>query len=1066
MGKINKVILLGSGALQIGQAGEFDYSGSQAIKAMKEEGIKTILINPNIATIQTSEQLADKVYFYPVTTEFVEKIIEKEKPDGILLSFGGQTALNCGIDLEEKGILKKHNVQVLGTQVSTINDTEDRDLFVQRMNEIGVDVPVSKAVTTTKNAIKEAERIGYPVIIRSAFSLGGQGSSICHNSKEMEELASSALSRTKQILIEEYLGGWKEVEYEVMRDSFDNTITICNMENFDPMGIHTGESIVIAPSQTLTNYDYHYLREISIKIIRHIGVVGECNVQFAYNPYKNEYRVIELNPRLSRSSALASKATGYPIAFIAGKLGVGYSLTELKNSITRKTTACFEPSLDYVVVKIPRWDLNKFNKVSTTLGSEMKSVGEVMAIGKNFEESIQKAARMLQVGLYGVVSNDIKVSNLEKLIKTPTDKRLFAIAKALKKGYTVEKINKLSGINKWFLAKLKNIVEMENKLYELKQYSNLDKDILLEAKKLGFSDKQLSVIFNCNEAEITRFRHKKGLRPTIKQIDTLAAEFPAKTNYLYLTYHGEKDDIGFGDDRPVIVLGGGAYRIGSSVEFDWCCVSCAETLKKSGQKTVMINYNPETVSTDYDICDKLYFDELSAEAVIEVYQKEKASGIVISMGGQIPNNLALKLHEHNVKILGTKAQDIDRAESRHKFSEILDKIGVDQPQWKELKNISEAKKFAQKVGYPVLIRPSYVLSGSAMNVAYNETELENYLNLASHVSKEHPVVVSKFFTNTKEIEMDAVAKKGEVVAYAISEHVENAGVHSGDATLVLPPQKTYLETVRRVKKRTRQIAKELNINGPFNIQFLAKDNMLKVIECNLRASRSFPFVSKIMNCNMIEIATKVIINENFKVPQLSLDKDYVGVKAPQFSYARLKGADPVLDVEMTSTGEVGCIGENLSEALLLAMLSTGFKTPKKGILLSIGGEKNKYNMLKTVRRLNEFGLEIFATTKTSDFLTSYNIKNTKVKNGSEKDSDASRIVKDKLADFVINIPSIENREDVTPGYLLRRTCIDYNVPLITNVQLAKTFVKAFTSVDIHKIEPKSWDEFIKSTKNY
>lgn len=1064
MGKIKKVLLLGSGALQIGQAGEFDYSGSQAIKAMKEEGVKTILINPNIATIQTSEHLADKVYFYPVTTDFVEKVIEKEKPDGILLSFGGQTALNCGIELEEKGILKKHNVEVLGTQVSTINNTEDRDLFVQQMHEIGVDVPKSRAVTTTNKAIKEAENIGYPVIVRSAFSLGGQGSSICNNSKEMEDVASSALSRTKQILIEEYLGGWKEVEYEVMRDSHDNTITICNMENFDPMGIHTGESIVVAPSQTLTNHDYHFLREVSIKIIKHIGVVGECNVQFAYNPNKDEYRVIELNPRLSRSSALASKATGYPIAFIAAKLGLGYSLTELKNSITQKTTACFEPALDYVVVKIPRWDLNKFSKVSTTLGSEMKSVGEVMAIGKNFEESIQKAARMLQVGLYGVVCNDIKISNMDKLIKTPTDKRLFAIAKAIKKGHSVSRINKLSGIDKWFLYKVKNLVEMETFLQSHNDYKELEKETLLNAKKLGFSDKQLSVIFNCTESEITKLRHRKGLRPVIKQIDTLAAEFPAKTNYLYLTYHGQYDDVEFSDNKPVMVLGGGAYRIGSSVEFDWCCVSCVETLRKSGHTTIMINYNPETVSTDYDVCDKLYFDELSVESVLEVYQKEKASGIIISMGGQIPNNLALKLHEHNVKILGTKPHDIDRAESRHIFSKILDKIGVDQPDWKELKSVPDAKKFAKKAGYPVLIRPSYVLSGSAMNVAYNEAELENYLNLASHVSQEHPVVVSKFFTNTKEIEMDAVAKKGEVVAYAISEHIENAGVHSGDASLVLPPQKTYLETVRRVKKRTKEIAKELNINGPFNIQFLAKDNMLKVIECNLRASRSFPFSSKIMNFNLIETATKVIMNENFEKPDQSLDKNYVGVKAPQFSYARLKGADPVLDVEMTSTGEVGCIGENLSEALLLSMLSTGYNIPQNGVLLSIGGEKNKYNMLKTARRLSESNFNIYATENTSDFLTSHGIKNTKVSINDNSDA-ASEVVKKGKADFVINVPSIENKEEVTPGYLLRRLCIDYNVSLITNIQLAKSFVKAFSTINAEDIRPISWDEFING-KNY
>ncbi|MGM5481877.1 MAG: carbamoyl-phosphate synthase (glutamine-hydrolyzing) large subunit [Nanobdellota archaeon] len=1066
MGKaIKKILLLGSGALQIGQAGEFDYSGSQAIKAMKEEGVKTILINPNIATIQTSKELADKVYFYPVTPGFVEKIIKKEKPEGILLSFGGQTALNCGIELEKKGILEKYNVKVLGTQVSTINNTEDRDLFCNEMNKIGIDIPKSKAVKTTKQALTAAEDIGYPIILRSAFSLGGQGSKICHTKDDLEETASSALSRTKQILIEEYLGGFKEIEYEVMRDSHDNAITICNMENFDPMGIHTGESIVVAPSQTLSNDDYHFLREISIRIIRHIGVVGECNVQFAYNPDKKEYRVIELNPRLSRSSALASKATGYPIAFIAAKLGLGYALTELKNSITRTTTACFEPALDYIVTKIPRWDLNKFNKVSTTLGSEMKSVGEVMAIGRSFEESLQKAVRMLQVGLYGIVGNEIKLGDLKELISKPTDKRLFAISKAIKKGYKVENISKDSGIDKWFLYKIKNIVEIQERLKNIKQLKYIDKETLVQAKKAGFSDKQISVIFNCTEKEISKTRHLKGIFPKVKQIDTLAAEFPAKTNYLYLTYHATEDDIAAEKDRPVMVLGGGAYRIGSSVEFDWCCVSCAETLKKEGYKTIMINYNPETVSTDYDIYDKLYFDELSVETITEIYKKENSQGAIISMGGQIPNNLALKLDENNVKILGTNPKDIDRAESRHKFSKILDKIGIDQPQWKELKTISEAKRFAKKVDYPVLIRPSYVLSGSAMNVAYNESELENYLNLASHVSKEHPVVISKFFINTKEIEMDAVAKKGEIISYAISEHIENAGVHSGDATLVLPPQKTYLETIRKVKKRTRQIAKELKINGPLNIQFLAKDNMLKVIECNLRASRSFPFASKIMGCNLIEIATKAIMQKEFSAPKLSLDKDYVGVKAPQFSYARLKGADPVLDVEMTSTGEVGCIGNSLAEALLLSMISTGYRIPEKGVLLSIGGEKNKYNMLKTARRINDLGLKIFATTNTSKFLDKYGINNELVEN-TLKNQQVKRIITEKEVDFVINIPSIENREDTTPGYILRRLCIDYNCPLITNVQLAKSFVKSFCTKNPKNIMPKSWDEFIEDTKNY
>lgn len=1062
--KMKKILLLGSGALKIGEAGEFDYSGSQAIKALKEEGIKVVLVNPNIATIQTSEGFADEIYFLPVTPYFVAKIIEKERPDGLMLSFGGQTALNCGVALTDQGVLKKYNVKVVGTPVKTIKDTEDRDLFVQRMHEIGLKVPENKAVTTVKQALIAAEKITYPVILRVAFALGGKGSGLAHNKKELEKLATQSLSSAQQVLIEKYLGGWKEIEYEVVRDSDNNCITVCNMENFDPLGIHTGESIVVAPSQTLTNREYHLLREISLKAIRHLGIIGECNIQFAVDPHSEDYRIIEVNARLSRSSALASKATGYPLAFVATKLSLGHSLSELPNSITKVTKSCFEPALDYVVVKIPRWDLQKFSKVSRQISSEMKSVGEVMAIGRTFEESFQKAIRMLDIGMNGLVANQLQISSrkdIETELRAPTDMRAYVIAQALGKGLTVEKISQISGIDPWFLYKIENIVNVAKEISKT-PLMRLSPALMLKAKQLGFSDKQISIILKTKEELVKDYRWKKKIRPVVKQIDTLAAEYPAITNYLYLTYNGSEDDIEF-NKKPVVVLGSGTYRIGSSVEFDWCCVTAINTAKKIGKPTVMINYNPETVSTDYDICDRLYFEELSFESVQEIYAKEKPEGLIISMGGQIPNTLAMKCYNKSMRVLGTSPLKIDQAEDRHKFSALLDKLGVDQPAWKQLTTLSQATKFADDVKYPVLIRPSYVLSGAAMNVALNKKDLVQYLKDASSVSKEHPVVISKFITGAKEIEIDAVAVKGDLKVWAISEHVENAGVHSGDATVVLPPQKTYLETVRRIKKVSKRIAKSLNITGPFNIQFIAKENEIKVIECNLRASRSFPFVSKVTKTNFIDLATKGILGEEVKAPDgfSALDLDYVGVKAPQFSFSRLKGADPILAVEMSSTGEVGCLGKDLHEAFLKSIISTGFAVPQKAVLLSIGGEKNKVNFLPSVKQLHKMGFEIYATEHTAQFYKSHGIPAKMVykAHNLHKKNNVVNLITLQEVDLVINITDALTRKFAEDDYVIRRNAVDFSIPLVTNPQIAKLFVNSISRLGMEDLKIKPWSEY-------
>ncbi len=1063
---------MGSGALKIGQAGEFDYSGSQAIKALKEEGIKSVLVNPNIATIQTSEGLADKVYFLPVNAYFVEKVIQKERPDGIFLSFGGQTALNCGVELFEKGILEKYKVQVLGTPVMAIQKTEDRDLFNKELGKIGVSVPRSRACTTRAEAVKAAKEIGFPLMIRAAFALGGQGSGFAHNSKELDNMLEIAFAYSPQVLVEENLKGWKEVEYEVVRDRTDNCITVCNMENFDPLGIHTGESIVVAPSQTLTNHEYHKLREIALKVIRHLGIVGECNIQYALDPKSDDYRVIEVNARLSRSSALASKATGYPLAHVAAKLALGYTLPELKNAVTKTTTACFEPALDYLALKIPRWDLNKFRMVSKEITSEMKSVGEIMALGRSFEEVMQKGLRMLQVGLHGLVANEdvkIKSDEIEQDIKCPTPKRILVIAEALRKGYTVEQIAKLSGIDAWFLDKLKNIVELEK---TLKKAKTITPDLMLEAKRKGFSDKQIGFIKKKEELDVRKQRKKMGIFPSIKQIDTMAAEYPANTNYLYLTYHGDGNDIVAGKKKKIIVLGSGAYCIGSSVEFDWGCVNAVETVAREGYETVMINYNPETVSTDYDICDKLYFDELSLERVLDIYEFENeeikgknVTGVVISTGGQVPNTLAMKLHKAGVRTLGTSPNNIDRAENRHKFSQMLDKLEIDQPKWQELARKSDIYKFVEDVGYPVLVRPSYVLSGAAMSVAYDQVALDTFLGKAVKISKEAPVVVSKFETGAKEIEVDAVAYKGDVVIYAISEHIENAGVHSGDATIVLPPQKLYMETIRRVKVITKQIAKELEISGPFNIQFLAKSNRVMVIECNLRSSRSFPFSSKVTGYNFIEIATesmlaattgkmskrgeKLLKYKSYK----TLDLDHVAVKAPQFSFPRLKGADPVLGVEMASTGEVGCFGEDLYEALLKAMISVGFELPKKGILFSVGSVGDKADMLPVAQRFAEMGFKLFATEGTADFFQENGLKVKKVyKIFTKKHPNVIDAMSGLGIDLIVNIPRSYSRSNVTDGYLIRRKSVDLNIPLITNVQIAKIMVEALMTYGVDDLK--------------
>ncbi len=1080
--KPKKVLVLGSGALKIGEAGEFDYSGSQAIKALKEEGIKTVLINPNIATNQTSRELADEVYFLPVNPYFVEKVIAKEKPDSILLSFGGQTALNCGLELEKTGILKKYNVRVLGTPVRAIQATEDRELFKVELDAVNVRYPKSTACENEANARKAAETIGYPVIVRAGFALGGKGSGLAYNEKELNALIEVAFAFSPQVLVEECLKGWKEIEYEVVRDQYDNCVTVCNMENFDPLGIHTGESIVIAPSQTLSNEEYHMLREISIRTIRHLGIIGECNIQYALDPTSMEYRVIEVNARLSRSSALASKATGYPLAYIAAKLALGYHLSDIKNSITKTTSAFFEPALDYVALKIPRWDLGKFKKVSQEISTEMKSVGEIMALGRSFEEVIQKGLRMLQIGLHGFVANE-KVSfdfadrkTLEQAIKVPTPKRVVAVAAALRMGLSPQEINKLSGIDIWFLTKLQNIVEMEKTLAKtsLKQLSH---DVLLQAKKYGFSDKQIATLTKSSEMEVRALRKKHAVLPVVKQIDTLGAEYPADTNYLYVTYHGTKSDSTAraktdGNRKKVMVLGGGAYAIGTSVEFDWCSVTAVQTLKKMGYETIMVNYNPETVSTDYDMCDNLYFDELSLERVLDIVEAEKPFGVIISTGGQVANNLAIKLHNAGVNILGTSPSDIDKAEDRHKFSALLDTLKIDQPQWKELKSLESIEAFAEKVGYPLLVRPSYVLSGAAMSVARNKVELEDYLTKATNISADggdgktaSSVVVSKFEVGAKEIEIDAVAHKGELVIYAISEHIENAGVHSGDATIVLPPQKLYFETIKRIKNIAKAIAKNLNISGPFNMQFLAKNNDVKVIECNLRASRSFPFASKVTGYNFIEIATYSMlnhphINELKKVKYVTLDLEHVGVKAPQFSFSRLKGADPVLGVEMASTGEVACFGDDMYEALLKAMISTGFVIPKKNILVSIGRIEDKVAFLPAAQMLVSQGFNLFATEGTAEFLKENGLTATVLHKARDKKSpNILDAISSKKVDLVIDIPKSYSHDEVTDGYLIRRRAIDSNIPLITNVQVARAVIEALKRYSLDTLPVKDWGEY-------
>jgi carbamoyl-phosphate synthase large subunit len=1069
---IKKVLLLGSGALKIGEAGEFDYSGSQALKALREEGIYTVLINPNIATVQTSEGVADQIYFLPVQPYFVERVIEKERPDGILLAFGGQTALNCGVALFKSGVLEKHHVRVLGTPVQAIMDTEDRELFVEKLNEIDVKTIKSEACEDIEHARAAAKNLGYPVIIRAAYALGGLGSGFCDNEEELDKLAEKAFSFSPQVLVEKSLKGWKEIEYEVVRDRYDNCITVCNMENFDPLGIHTGESIVIAPSQTLSNSEYHKLRALSIKIIRHIGIVGECNVQYAFDPQSEDYRVIEVNARLSRSSALASKATGYPLAFVAAKLGMGYGLFELKNSVTKTTSAFFEPALDYVVCKIPRWDLSKFRGVDKELGSSMKSVGEVMAIGRNFEEAIQKGLRMIGQGMHGFVENkELEIEDIDAALREPTDKRVFIISKAMHKGYTIDQIHELTKIDLWFLQKLHHIIDIDERMKALKNVNNLGEDLLREAKVYGFTDFQIAravgldtEIHGMAKASlvIRNLRKRYGILPVVKQIDTLAAEYPAQTNYLYLTYAGVSHDIKFENDkRSIIVLGSGAYRIGSSVEFDWCGVQALNTIRKEGYRSVMINYNPETVSTDYDMCDRLYFDELTFERVMDIIDLESPYGVIVSTGGQIPNNLAMRLDEQHVPILGTKAKDIDNAEDRAKFSTMLTENGINQPEWSALTSMDDIDQFVDRVGFPVLVRPSYVLSGAAMNVCSNEEELERFLKLAANVSEDHPVVVSKFIEHAKEIEMDAVAKDGEILAYAISEHIEFAGVHSGDATIQFPPQKIYVETVRRIKRVSRQIAKALHINGPFNIQYMARENDILVIECNLRASRSFPFVSKVLKINLIELATKVMLGLPVEKPNKNLfDLDYVGIKASQFSFNRLQKADPVLGVDMASTGEVGCLGDDTNQALLKSMLSVGHRIPKKNILLSTGGAKQKAEMLDAAKMLVENGYKLFATGGTSKYLTDNGISNTLVYWPSEEmQPQALDMLHHKEIDMVVNIPKNLTAGELTNGYKIRRAAIDLNVPLITNSRLASAFIYAFCTVKLDDIDIKSWSEY-------
>lgn len=1070
---IKKVLLLGSGALKIGEAGEFDYSGSQALKALREEGVETVLINPNIATVQTSEGVADQIYFLPVQPYFVERVIEKERPDGILLSFGGQTALNCGVELYKSGVLEKYGVRVLGTPVQAIMDTEDRELFVERLNEIDVKTIKSEACENIEQARKAASELGYPVIIRAAYALGGLGSGFCDNEEELDRLAEKAFSFSPQVLVEKSLKGWKEIEYEVVRDRYDNCITVCNMENFDPLGIHTGESIVIAPSQTLTNSEYHKLRALSIKIIRHIGIVGECNVQYAFDPKSEDYRVIEVNARLSRSSALASKATGYPLAFVAAKLGLGYGLFELKNSVTKTTSAFFEPALDYVVCKIPRWDLSKFRGVDRELGSSMKSVGEVMAIGRNFEEAIQKGLRMIGQGMHGFVENkELEIADIDEALRDPTDNRVFVISKAMHRGYTIDQIHELTKIDKWFLYKLKHIIDIDEALKRCKSVNVLDKDLLRTAKVYGFTDFQIAravglenELGNMTKAGlvIRQLRKNYGILPVVKQIDTLAAEYPAQTNYLYVTYAGVKSDINFErDKRSIIVLGSGAYRIGSSVEFDWCGVQALNTIRKQGWRSIMINYNPETVSTDYDMCDRLYFDELTFERVMDIIDLECPHGVIVSTGGQIPNNLAMRLDAQNVPILGTSAKDIDNAEDRAKFSSMLGRNGIDQPEWSALTSMDDIQRFIDRVGFPVLVRPSYVLSGAAMNVCSNNDELVRFLKLAANVSEDHPVVVSQFIEHAKEVEMDAVARDGEIIAYAISEHIEFAGVHSGDATIQFPPQKLYCETIRRIKRVSRKIAQELHISGPFNIQFLARDNDIKVIECNLRASRSFPFVSKVLKINLIELATKVMLGLPVERPDKDLfDLDYVGIKASQFSFNRLQKADPVLGVDMASTGEVGCLGDDTNTALLKSMLSVGQRIPEKNILLSTGGPKQKAETLDAARQLVKNGYKIFATVGSSKFLTENGVENTMVywPSDADKHPQALDMLHRHEIDLVVNIPKDLTVSELSNGYKIRRAAIDLNVPLITNSRLASAFINAFCRVKLDDIDIKSWSEY-------
>ena len=1062
---INKILLLGSGALKIGEAGEFDYSGSQALKAVREEGIRTILINPNIATVQTGSEVADEVYFLPVTPYFVERVIEKERPDAILLSFGGQTALNCGVALYKSGVLEKYNVKVLGTPVDTIIATEDRELFVEKLNEISVKTISSRACESINEAAHAAETLGYPVIIRAAYALGGLGSGFCDNKEELVKLCEKAFSFSPQVLVEKSLKGWKEIEYEVVRDRYDNCITVCNMENFDPLGIHTGESIVVAPSQTLSNDDYHMLRELSIRIIRHLGIVGECNVQYALDPESRDYRVIEVNARLSRSSALASKATGYPLAFVAAKLGLGYALHEVANNVTGTTCAFFEPALDYCVCKIPRWDLGKFHGVSRLLGSSMKSVGEVMAIGRTFEEAIQKGLRMIGQGMHGFCENkELVIPDIDSALREPTDRRIFVISKALRQGYTVDAIHELTKIDKWFLYRLKGIIDTSEQLAAYDSIKQVPDDLLLLAKRQGFSDFQVTraikgMNVDMDEAmmETRKYRLSRGIRPYVKQIDTLAAEFPAKTNYLYLTYHGSEDDIVFPEqNKSVIVLGSGAYRIGSSVEFDWCGVNALRTIRQAGYPSVMINYNPETVSTDYDMSDRLYFDELTFERVLDIIEMEKPFGVIVSTGGQIPNNLAVRLDEVGVPLLGTSAKSIDNAEDRHKFSATMDGIGVDQPAWRELTSLEDIEQFVEEVGYPVLVRPSYVLSGAAMNVCSNQGELVRFLKLAANVSQKHPVVVSQFIEHAKEIEMDAVADKGEIVAYAISEHIEFAGVHSGDATIQFPAQKLYVETVRRIKRISRKIAQALCISGPFNIQFLARENDIKVIECNLRASRSFPFVSKVLNINFIDLATRIMLGLPYEKPQKSaFDLDYIGIKASQFSFNRLQQADPVLGVDMTSTGEVGCLGDDTDEAILKAMLSVGYTIPKRSVLISSGGYKQKADLLEPCRKLAERGFTIYATEGTHKFLQDNGVPSVHVYWPDEEGKpQALNMLHERKIDMVVNINKNLSQGELTNGYRLRRTAIDLNIPLITNARLAAAFINAFTHLTLDDIEIK------------